>query len=203
MYLRADVTINMRFLCRARRMVAQLFKVFAAEGYSYLCSVHTSRPFKSARHVFASAPAAPDSNFFVLSFSLNRRKVSLIDAPPAIINDVKKALMHAAPYGLDEDGGKGRKGPRRRKSSMSNEHPAFGEKENAWSLAGSTTSVVADRQDCFGTTGRTATSRGVFTVRLKDRHPVSRPKNESKRSVPLPFSIAHGFTPSSTLPSSQ
>lgn len=179
-------------------MVAQLFKVFAAEGYSYLCSVHTSRPFKSARHVFASAPAVPDSNFFVLSFSLNRRKVSLIDAPLAIINDVKKALMHAAPYGLDEDGGKGRKGPRRKKSSTSNEHPAFGEK--AWSLAGSTTSVVADRQDYFGAT---ATSRGVFTVRLKDRHPISRPKNESKRSFPLPFSMAYDFTPSSTLPSSQ
>jgi len=175
-------------------MVAQLFKVFAAEGYSYLCSVHTSRPFQSARHVFASAPAVPDSNFFVLSFSLNRRKVSLIDAPPAIINDVKKALMHAAPYGLQEDGGKGGKGSRRKKSSTSSEHPAFSENQKSWSLAGSTTSIVADRQDHFGGAGRTATSRGVFTVRLKNRHPISRPKNESKQSAPLPFSMAHGFT---------
>src|SRR5258706_5433565 len=109
----------MPFLCRARRMVAQLFKVFAAEGYSYLCSVHTSRPFQSARHVFASAPATPDTNFFVLSFSLNRRKVSLIDAPTAIVNDLKKSLVHAVPYGLEEDGGRCGKGARRKKSSTS------------------------------------------------------------------------------------
>jgi hypothetical protein len=200
----------MRFLCRARRMVAQLFKVFAAEGYSYLCSVHTSRPFQSARHVFASAPATPDANFFVLSFSLNRRKVSLIDAPPAIINDLKKALMHAAPYGLEEDGSKGGKASRRKKPPTSSEHPAFGSNEKAWSMGASTTSIVGDRQDYFGAAGRTATSRGVFTVRLKNRHPISRPKNESKQLVPftpLSMSMAHGLrlhpNPSSTLPSSQ
>jgi len=161
-------------------MVAQLFKAFAAEGYSYLCSVHTSRPFQPSRHVFASAPPAPDTNFFVLSFSLNRRKVSLIDAPTAIVKDVKKALMHAAPYGLEEEG----KGSRRKKSSMGSEHPAFSEKEKARSMAGSSTSIVEDQQDYFGGAGRTATSRNVFTVRLRNRHPVSRPKNESEQSVP-------------------
>ena len=192
-FLRANVAINMRFLCRARRMVAQLFKVFAAEGYSYLCSVHTSRPFQSARHVFASAPPTPDANFFVLSFSLNRRKVSLIDAPTAIVNDLKKSLMHAAPYGLEEDGGKAPKAPRRKKSSSS-EHPAFAENQKPWSSAASTTSVVTERKDYFGGAGRTPTSRGVFTVRLKGRHPVSRPKNESEQSVPLRFSMAHCFT---------
>lgn len=194
LHLRVNVAINVRLLCRARRMVTQLFKVFAAEGYSYLCSVHTSRPFQSARHVFASAPPAPDTNFFVLSFSLNRRKVSLIDAPPAIVNDVKKALVHAAPYGLVEDGGKGSKGSRRKKSSTSSEHPAFGQNDKAWSLAASTTSIVDDRQDYFGAAGRSATGRGVFTVRLKNRHPVSRPKNESEQSFLFPSSMAHGFT---------
>lgn len=165
-----NVAIDARFPCRARRMVAQLFKVFAAEGYSYLCSVHTSRPFQPSRHVFASAPPAPDTNFFVLSFSLNRRKVSLIDAPPDIVQDVKKALMHAAPYGLED------KGSRRKKSSTSIEHPAFSEKVKARSLAASSTSVV---DDYFGATGRPS---GVFTVRLKNRHPVTRPKNESEQS---------------------
>ena len=103
--------------------------------------MHTSRPFQSAHHVFASAPPAPDTNFFVLSFSLNCRKVSLIDAPPAIVKDVKKALMHAAPYGLEEDGCKGDKGSRRKKSSMGREHPAFSGKEKARSFAESTTSI--------------------------------------------------------------
>ena len=183
----------MHFLYRARRMVAQLFKVFAAEGYSYLCSVHTSRPFQPARHVFASAPPAPDTNFFVLSFSLNRRKVSLIDAPTAIVNDLKKSLVHAAPYGLEEDRGKDQ-GSRRKKSSTSSEHPAFAENSKAWSLAGSTASIVAERNDYFGGAGRAPTSRSIFTVRLKNRHPVTRPKNESKHSVSFPFSITHCCT---------
>lgn len=184
LYLRTNTAIDARFPCRARRMVAQLFKVFAAEGYSYLCSVHTSRPFQPSRHVFASAPPAPDTNFFVLSFSLNRRKVSLIDAPAAIVKDVKKALMHAAPYGL-EDGGKG---SGRRKSPTSSEHPAFSEKEKARSLAESSTSIV---DDYFGAAERT--SRGVFTVRLKNRHSIARPKNESEQSGTFIPSLTHVF----------
>ena len=92
--------------------------------------------------------------------------------------------MHAAPYGLEEDGGKGDKGSRRKKSSMGSEHPAFSEKDKARSFAESTTSIGGDQQDYFGGAGRTATGRGVFTVRLKNRHPVSLPKNESEKSVP-------------------
>ena len=89
-----------------RPLVAQLFKVLSTEGYSYLCSMQTSCPFQLAHHIFASVPPAPDTNFFVLLFSINCQKVSLIDTPPAIIKDVKKALMYAVLYGLEEDGGK-------------------------------------------------------------------------------------------------
>ena len=84
----------------------QLFKVLSTEGYSYLCSMQTSCPFQLACHIFVSAPLTPDTNFFMLLFSINCQKVSLINAPLAIIKDMKKALMYAVLYGLEEDGSK-------------------------------------------------------------------------------------------------
>ncbi|KAF8575348.1 hypothetical protein K439DRAFT_750708 [Ramaria rubella] len=60
--------------------ICKLFMVLAQEGFGYLATVD-NHPMKAPRLVFASVPPESHPHYFMISFSLSRRTVTIIDAP--------------------------------------------------------------------------------------------------------------------------
>ncbi|PVF95593.1 hypothetical protein CPB86DRAFT_710824 [Serendipita vermifera] len=85
----------------SHRLVAKLFSVLAVHGYAYLCCLHEAQSMGTPRHLFTSAPPSV-TKFFTLSFSVNKHKLTFVDAPSDIIVAVSNSLRNATLFDVEE-----------------------------------------------------------------------------------------------------
>jgi len=81
----------------ARRLIGKLFSCLANQGYSFACSTKTAHALTSPVLFFYPNMPDPFAHYVVVSFSLTRRKVSIIDAPPALATDIVTVMRQTFP----------------------------------------------------------------------------------------------------------
>ncbi|KAL6309942.1 hypothetical protein BKA93DRAFT_722088 [Sparassis latifolia] len=92
----------------AQRLVCRLWTVLAGEGYSYLTTVNTGSSSKAPHFVFVHSPVET-AHFFMITFSRSSEKVTLIDVPHELAQQLAAGLRSMYPrrissYGATEDG---------------------------------------------------------------------------------------------------
>jgi len=81
----------------ARRLIRTLFTFLAEEGFGYLATVDMGHPMKAPRMVFTSVPPDPQPEYFMISFSLNHRTLTILDCPTDLAVLLGVALRGTAP----------------------------------------------------------------------------------------------------------
>lgn len=76
----------------ARRLISVIFRFLAQEGFGYLTSADMGHPLKAPRMIFTTIPRDARPEYFMISFSLNRRTVTIIDCPPDLAELLGDAL---------------------------------------------------------------------------------------------------------------
>ncbi|KAK7694687.1 hypothetical protein QCA50_001875 [Cerrena zonata] len=88
----------------ARRLLSQLFLVLNRQGYSYLTTVNTSGT--PCRLLFSGGeiPAdGPEVYFFNICFSQSGDKISIVDAPPQLVQHLGRSLRSVFPNKIESD----------------------------------------------------------------------------------------------------
>jgi len=85
----------------ARKMICRLFTVLAVQGYSYLTTSNTSNP--PARLIFGDSEPSPMAHFFSVSFSQSGEKISILDAPPMLSQNLSTNLCDIFPRRIASD----------------------------------------------------------------------------------------------------
>ncbi|KAH9950361.1 hypothetical protein B0H21DRAFT_531893 [Amylocystis lapponica] len=95
----------------AQRLLCRLYMVLANQGYFYQATINTANPTKPARLIFAVSPAEPppDPLIFLTTFSRSADKLTLVDAPQDIVQQLGASLRNVFPrrvasYGANLDG---------------------------------------------------------------------------------------------------
>ncbi|KAI0094871.1 hypothetical protein BDY19DRAFT_915025 [Irpex rosettiformis] len=74
----------------ARRMICSIYAVLASQGYAYTATASTSNP--PAKLIFARSAPEQVPYFFTISVSTSGSKLSILDAPPLVIDNLGREL---------------------------------------------------------------------------------------------------------------
>ncbi|KAI0788430.1 hypothetical protein C8Q75DRAFT_231803 [Abortiporus biennis] len=85
----------------SRRIICRFFSVLARQGYSYLTTLNTSHA--PARLVFGGSEQAPSAHFFSVALSQSGDKISILDAPPMLAQDLATSLRNIFPWKVASD----------------------------------------------------------------------------------------------------
>ncbi|CAL1695752.1 unnamed protein product [Somion occarium] len=88
----------------ARRLICRLFAVLAHNGYNYLSTVNTSgTPCRLLFHMVERSPSEANPYFFSTCFSKSGDKISIVDAPPALVQQLGRNLRSVFPNKVASD----------------------------------------------------------------------------------------------------
>ncbi|KAI0936385.1 hypothetical protein AcV5_004538 [Taiwanofungus camphoratus] len=93
----------------AQRLICRLFLVLANQGYSYRTTVNTANSGRPPQLVFVESDPDQEAQIFLTSFSRSVNRLSLLDAPPDVAQQLAAGLRSVFPrkissFGANEDG---------------------------------------------------------------------------------------------------
>ncbi|OCH96114.1 hypothetical protein OBBRIDRAFT_787563 [Obba rivulosa] len=87
----------------AQRLVTRLFTILASQGYSYLTTVNVRNRLQPPRLVFSQSEPDLAADFFTVTFNKSGYKLSILDAPIEVTQDLGASLRKAFPRRITTD----------------------------------------------------------------------------------------------------
>ncbi|EMD42093.1 hypothetical protein CERSUDRAFT_90692 [Gelatoporia subvermispora B] len=87
----------------AQRLMARLFTILASQGYTYQTTVNVRNRLQPPRLIFTQSEPDLTAEFFTVTFSKSGHKLSILDAPIEVTQDLGASLRKAFPRRITSD----------------------------------------------------------------------------------------------------
>ncbi|OBZ79188.1 hypothetical protein A0H81_01099 [Grifola frondosa] len=87
----------------AGRMICSIFAVLARQGYTYLTTINTGHTMRPPQLIFAASPPDYEAQIFLVTFSHSGGKLSILDAPAELTQELGIGLRQAFPRKIATD----------------------------------------------------------------------------------------------------